>query len=339
MKICMLTDAWTPIWGGGQEHVWQTAKRLIEKYDCDIDFYTRNLIGVTAESGRPDLLKRFRVIKVGRPRHFSDPIGRVEWLIRGPFAIASGNRKANYSLIHSHGYSDALVGKIASIITRKPQIHTVHGSNMLDLGKKTVGYYIVNFLLTKIKFAKEISVTKSFLRYHNVNKEILVIPNGVDLSEFSEVKHKEHRVFTILCVSRLDPAKGISILEQAVKEIPNCKLNFVSGRKRTVADFASADCYVLPSVSEGLPIVLLEAMAAKLPIVSTDVGDCRDLVEKSNCGYVVKPGNVEALFSGIKKMMSTTNRDQMGNNGYDLVKRHYTWEIITRQIYEVYCRL
>ncbi|MBI4099489.1 glycosyltransferase family 4 protein, partial [Candidatus Microgenomates bacterium] len=142
--------------------------------------------------------------------------------------------------------------------------------------------------------------------------------------------------FTILCISRRDPVKGVEILEKAVKQIPGVKLNLVSGRRRTIKDFANADLYVLPSLSEGFPIVLLEAMAAKLPIVATDVGDCKELIQGASCGLIVRPGSSLELANAIKKMIADKNRVKMGERGRVYVEKNHTWEQVAAIYHSAY---
>lgn len=344
MKICMITDAWSPIWGGGQEHIWQISKQLINNHQCQIDFFTRNLSSNQKGSSDEHKLSKFRVVRVGPALDFHNPFGRILWFILGPIMIWRNNLKEDYDLIHSHGYSDALVGKIASILIGKPQIHTVHGSNLLDLGRKTPGYFIVDFLLTKLKFAKEISVSKNFLNYPNVNSPVSVIPNGVDTSDFDSItKKNKGRVFKILWVGRKsDPIKGVKFLEEATnlltKKYPNMELNLVTNKygKDKIIEYKSADVFVLPSLGEGLPLVLLEAMAARLPIVTTDVGSCKELVEKADCGVVVRPGNSQELANGIEQIYKSKNNDQLGQNGYNFVKKNYSWSKIADETFSLY---
>jgi glycosyltransferase involved in cell wall biosynthesis len=65
----------------------------------------------------------------------------------------------------------------------------------------------------------------------------------------------------------------------------------------------ASNLFVMSSDSEGLPIVLLEAMMTGVPVVVTDVGGCRDVVEACGAGLVVSPGDSVALANAIEFMI------------------------------------
>lgn len=310
MKICFLTDDPAEI-GGGPEHIRRVSRILRQKYDCAVDVITP--------------------LTMDPKFNFSNFWHRVKftfWVLK--FLLIS-----NYDIYHSHTFSTAAFLPLVKIRGKKAGI-TVHGS-----GEKIVSAGILNktfipkfwrwLVLSVWSFDFRLSAGKL--------KNFIVVGNGVDIDEFSKTKRGPHKIFTILCIARHDPAKGVKILEDAIKNLKNVKLNLISGRQRALSDFTNADLYVLPSLSEGLPIVLLEAMAAKLPVVATDVGDCRELVEKSNCGIIVKPNSVEELIKAIMQMINNKNRTKMGKRGFQYVKENYTWEKVAAYYYSAYRRI
>lgn len=140
--------------------------------------------------------------------------------------------------------------------------------------------------------------------------------------------------FLIGIVARLEPWKGHSIFVEAFAKIaadyPQVKVVFVGdgslklslqaqvqsaqlqdrirflGVRQDVADILNTiDLFVLPSrPGEGLPNVLLEAMACKKPVIATNVGGVPELVRNGENGYVVPSGNVDALASAMEKIIS-----------------------------------
>lgn len=291
MKICFITDDASEI-GGGPEHIRQISKILREKYNCVVDVVTP--------------------IKMDPKFNFNNFWHRIKFV----FWVLKLLLTSNYDIYHSHAFSTNIFLPVVKLRGKKTAI-TVHG-----LGSGFWKFFI-STLITKWPYDFKFSAGKL--------SGFVTVGNGVDIEEFSKIKRRPHKVFTVLCIARRDPVKGVEILEEAITQLPKVKLNLVFSRKRTMNDFADADLYVLPSLSEGLPIVLLEAMAAKLPVIATNVGDCRELVEKANAGIIVKPGDIENLKAAILTMIK--NNGNFGQNGYNFVKKNYTWEK-TADIYQ-----
>lgn len=100
--------------------------------------------------------------------------------------------------------------------------------------------------------------------------------------------------------------------------------------------FAAADAFVLSSVSEGLPIAVLEAMACQCPVVITRA--CHlDEVQDVGAGLVAEPG-IESLQACLAQMLaySDDTRREMGRRGRNLVKYTYNWKMIAHQMLAVY---
>lgn len=313
MKVCFLTD--DPfVTGGGPEHIRQTTKILREKYGVDID-----VISPLAMDKHFDFHNFWQRVKF------------TFWVLE--FLLTS-----DYDLYHSHTFSTDAFLPLAKLRGKKTAI-TVHGK-----GSNLIGGAVLNALRVPAVLAwLVLDVWPYDYRFSASNlKGYIRVGNGVDVGEFDSEKAKpDQKYFTVLCVSRRDPVKGVEVLEEAIKmvreEYPNVRLNLISTRKRTARDFKAADIYVLPSLSEGLPIVLLEAMAAKLPIIATDVGDCREIVETAGCGFVVKPADQKMLVRAIVDMIKNESRKEMGERGYGYVKENFTWVKVAASYYSAYC--
>ncbi len=93
----------------------------------------------------------------------------------------------------------------------------------------------------------------------------------------------------------------------------------------------------MSSYAEGQPITLLEAWAAKLPVVVTRVGDNPQMVKHGVNGYLVEPGNPQSLAQELLKLLqSPLKAKRLGLNGYAMVKRSYSWDKVVEQTYSVY---
>ena len=108
-----------------------------------------------------------------------------------------------------------------------------------------------------------------------------------------------------------------------------------------VALFYSADLFVLPSYSEGLPVSLLEAMACKVPVVATQACNCPDIYP-AGAGWRCDP-TVDSVTEALRTAMvaSECERNERGQLGRELVQRSYSWEKITETILQAcaaHCR-
>ena len=168
----------------------------------------------------------------------------------------------------------------------------------------------------------------------------------------------------VLWVGRLDPVKGLAILIRAFRDVAaatDARLLLAgdgpirSELKRLIQDeglsrrvyllgpcrdvaglLKTADVFVFPSRTEGLPNALLEAMAAGCPIVTTDVPGCRDLIEDGDTGLVVRFGDTNGLSASIRLLLTDRElAERLGNRASNVVERE--WHI--DRTHDAYCAL
>jgi glycosyltransferase involved in cell wall biosynthesis len=109
------------------------------------------------------------------------------------------------------------------------------------------------------------------------------------------------------------------------------------GPEERSALLTKSDIYVLPSFNEGLPISVLEAMAAGLPVITTDVGGLPDLVTHGESGLLIGPGRVAALAAAILRLASDPeSRQQMGEAAREHVAARYNREAVLNLLSSVY---
>ena len=317
--VAVIVDAWIPFWGGGQEHVKNLFTALKKHH-----FVTH---------------QRFAPKK-------SSLWYRLIWSFFAPFKILRLHQQKPFTLIHSHGYNSGFVAKLASKLIGVPVVHTVHGSNSLDLHNLGIKARIEKWVLTELTYEAQISVAHTFLNHPNINTNITVIPNGVHVKAYDEVKIKKSKFFRIIWVGRIsEPLKNVKILKKAFQQLkpfhPYLQLKLITGGKtkgkNLIKAYKEAHCFVLPSISEGQPITLLEAWAAKLPVVATAVGDNPKMVKNSKNGYLIAPNDIEALKKAIQQLIRNPKKAKaMGKEGYEYVKAHHTWETIANHTHKVY---
>ena len=126
---------------------------------------------------------------------------------------------------------------------------------------------------------------------------------------------------------------------EAAAESTGCKGRVVfAGEVSDVQPFyAMADLFALPSRSEGSPNVLLEAMAANLPIVATAVGGVPEMVENNESALLVPPNDPPALAAAIANLLTDKNLAQrITKNAVTLVDTQYNPENYARSLVEIY---
>ena len=373
MRIAMIIEAWKPIWGGGQAHVFELSKKLVKNHNCKIDIYVMNLkdeTGNTQQRIEGYKYENLKIIRTGKPRNFYSFKDRILWIFNVVKEIKKNHKQNNYDLIHAHANLPGIPGKILSRLLRIPLVYTIHGTNFLDLKKKNLFYFVEKLLFTTFKYDAQISVSKNILKYKN-NNTPTIIPNGVSLKKFScqSINKTGKDYFKIIFVGRLDKIKGIDILLKSLSTIKKQLLQkkvqvhligygyeekyfkelskklklqnivFFRGKiidERLTREYCTSNLFVLPSLSEGQPLTLLEAWAAKLPVIVTDVGDNKYFVENKINGYIIPPKDTEALSKKIIETINNPNLKQLGLKGYNLINKKYTWTRVAKQTYKIY---
>lgn len=102
-------------------------------------------------------------------------------------------------------------------------------------------------------------------------------------------------------------------------------------------EYARCSLLVLPSRQETAPVVILEAMAAGKPVVATDVGGVRDLIENDVSGFVVPAGAVEQMAGCISQLLKDEDlREQMGRRGKEIAWERFRRDAVADHYYEIY---
>lgn len=244
-------------------------------------------------------------------------------------------------VIHAHIYS---AGVPAVIVGRLYGIPVVISEHWSGFPRRTLTW--IEKRMAKIAFrpAKIILPVSSALQKgiesYGIRNRFQVIPNVVDVDLFYFPSHsrKGNGPKRVLFVGALDPVKGIPYLLQALAQLrqkrDDWQLDIVgdgpqgaeykhladtlglAGKvtfhglrsKPEVAQFMrQADFFVLPSLWENSPCVLLEAMASGLPIVSTYVGGIPEIIHQG-VGILVPPGDTNQLSEALGKMMESQGR-------------------------------
>jgi glycosyltransferase involved in cell wall biosynthesis len=117
----------------------------------------------------------------------------------------------------------------------------------------------------------------------------------------------------------------------------NQSVHFLGHRADIPQLLALSDLLVLPSYTEGLPLVILEAMAAGLPVVATPVGGIPEVVIHQETGLLVPVEDFRALGVAILKLLQNPLlKNEMGNNGLNMVRKDFSVEKMCREVFNIY---
>lgn len=173
-------------------------------------------------------------------------------------------------------------------------------------------------------------------------KELNILDDEFVLVSVGELsKRKNHRV-VIEALHQLENRKikyficGCGALENELKDlIKEYGLNdqiFLLGFRKDIPEIYNAcDVFVFPSLQEGLPVAMMEAMACGLPVIASNIRGNSDLIDRKKGGYLIKPTNVDGFAKGIEKMEKNRNCLD-GIRGYNLnkIKQYRTEEIVDK---------
>ena len=293
---------------------------------------------------------------LGMQRGIADP--------RGLTRLVRLVRAWRPAVLHSHMLHANLMARAVRLFAPVPAVvSTIH--NIYEGGRlRMLGYRLTNGLVDHVTIISQAAADR-FVREGIVPASLLeVVPNGVDTDRYRSVPPGARErlrqsvglgaEFAWLAVGRFEAAKDYPNMLRAFarvrEEQPGAVLLLVGrgslqaetealaatlglegrvrfvGTREDVPEFMTvADGYVMSSAWEGMPMVLLEAAAAGLPIVATRVGGNQEVIRDGATGFLVPPGDDGALGAAMLRLMALpeTERRAMGARGRDHVRQHY----------------
>jgi glycosyltransferase involved in cell wall biosynthesis len=283
--------------------------------------------------------------------HASASAQRTMWKLFRAF------QRSRPDVVHCHNKTATIRAAVVARLTgARAIISTRHGLAPLPFRvRKELKFWITAALLCdRVVAVCDTARHNLATGARPVAYKIVTIRNGASPQRVGDTEAIAKRGFTLVSVGRLVAAKNFATLIRAVAvartAIPDLSLWIVGGGDEAPAlqrlsaelDVASvvrfcgerrdvgrwlgaADVFVLSSVTEGLPISLLEAMAAGLPAIVTDVGGLPELVALSGAGQTVPAGNVQRLADAIVEY--SRRRDELATFGQlaaDCYRVHFT---------------
>ncbi|MBN3962489.1 glycosyltransferase family 4 protein [Nostoc sp. NMS8] len=298
------------------------------------------------------------------------------YILLGTLQLLWVCRKQKPDLLQIHWpFPHGLMGLPASILLGIPMVFSFHGAELMLANKFG---FVTNILRWLLPIAKGVTANSSFtagLIQKLYDGDITVIPYGLTIEAKPPKQRPPLEVPRLLFVGRLDERKGLryllealplvlaqqtvrlrivgkGLLEQEIKS--QCHtlllddvidfLGFVS-KEELASEYAECDIFVLPAIvdskgdTEGLGIVMIEALAHQKPVIASAVGGIVDVIQSGITGLLVPEKAPEALAQAILSLLLDPIRaTQMGQKGLADVQVRFSWHRIIPMWQQVFAK-
>jgi glycosyltransferase involved in cell wall biosynthesis len=300
--------------------------------------------------------------------------------LRVVFRLLRLLRIEGIQVLHSHLFHANLLAPIVGRIANIPIIiATRHSADIYGRRREWVSSWVRRLCDAVVAVSEEVR-DEELRSSHLPPSKMIVIPNGVEIQAHAQLDRTNivalrgelgipPNVPLIGTVASFKDYKGHTYLIDAtvriLEQFPNAKVLFVgdgplrtqlenkvevldltdaivfTGIRRDVRELLTLlDLFVLPSLSEALPVAVLEAMAAGRPVVATSVGGVPEAVVNGVTGLLVPPRNPTALAEAIVSLLSGPElRQQMGQAGRERVLQHFSVEQMVERTQTLYEQL
>lgn len=280
-------------------------------------------------------------------------------------------RKHKPALVHSYNIATLEYQAISMLAGVKARLHAEHGRDIFDPTGANKKYQWLRRLISPF-IHTFVSVSNDLHRWMQDTVRIpthktKLIYNGANTTLFKPA-FKQHNQVEFIHVARLAKIKDQATLLQAAALLANkqpagwsltivgdgpesanlhalqqqlhlSNVQFLGNRTDIPALLQNADCFVLSSIAEGIPMTILEAMASGLPIISTNVGGIPEIVDTSY-GYLVPSQSAEALADAMQSALISGERlKQQGMLARDVAEKNFSESHMIDQYNRLYHHL
>lgn len=309
--------------------------------------------------------------RLGVRTHVVEAHGRVNF--RAVTLLRKYIQENRIDILHTHGYKTDLIGLLATAGTGCRLVSTPHGWSM-DAGFALRMYEALDrgvfpFFDAVVPLSRALFDELAPLR--GIGPKLHLIPNGVDLAEVDEpieiaaelLEWRAEGAYVVGYIGQLIPRKGLSVLLEAFSRLGVSKkrlaivgegeqrgelehlaqrlgiaqdVRFFGFRQDRLRLLKGFDIFVLPSRLEGIPRCLMEAMAARVAVIASDIPGSTNLVVHGKTGMLFQPDSVGELTGRLAACSSNDARLQHVQNARALVERDYSAGAMAARYTELY---
>ncbi len=292
--------------------------------------------------------------------------------------VAEVLKREQIDVIHTHNTQPLIDGTIGALLSGVGTVvHTDHARTFPDKRRYMAAEWLMSKFVYKIAGVSE-HTCRNLIQYEKIDpRKVMVIRNGIDDSKYEiqidEIKKRKTLALpdtgpVVGIGARLIRGKGIEYLLEAMPEIikvfPNVSLViagegpfeedlrrrcfdlqidrnvFFLGPRMDIPELLKLfDLYVLPSLSEGLPMGLLEAMASGCPVIATNVGGIPSAISNGLSGSLIPPMDSGALASEVISLLSNPElMKHYSDNARVIFKKNFGAHYMTRTYEQLYLR-
>jgi len=366
MRIVVYSAFYEPFVSGAERMVVETVRRLAGRFSISVVTArldaklprreTRLIEGTTLT---------YEIVRLGvgaKWDKFLFPLLAPLWTLGQP-----------HDLVHAvmESYAGIALWWYRAFGGKKPTILTLQSGD-LDMPEKN--RKIPSFVWKNIHTAPTVAVGISTALTKRAEKlgakRTMTIPNGVDFGHLANIPRGAKEPHRVVTVARLSPEKGLPFLIDGIKiarhSVEDATLAIVGGgameaelkayveerslqdvvrflgampNASAMAEVAKSGVFVLPSLGEGLGIVLLEAQALDVPVIGTDVGGIPDVIEHGKTGLLVPPSDAKAIADAIVRVLTEPGLSERLTAGAKERLAKFDWDKIAERYAALYQEL
>jgi glycosyltransferase involved in cell wall biosynthesis len=255
--------------------------------------------------------------------------------LRGP--VRRALERMPFDAIDAHYlYPDGVAAAMLADRFRKPFVLTARGSDVNVIARYAAPRRLIKWAIGRAERVVTVSraLRDALVEIGVDEAHVEVLPNGVDLELFTPAGRSAAEPAAqrrLLAVAHLKPGKGLHAVIDALRGLPNCTLDLagdgplrrpleeharalgVEGRVRFLGSvpharlaehYRAADALILASEREGMPNVVLEALACGTPVIATRVGGVPEIMTDPVAGVLIESGSASAVADGVRALLA-----------------------------------